>query len=261
MGYGNGTEVTDFYLLGFGGQQKFPSVLILEFLVIYVTSMVVILLINTDSRLQTPTYFLQHLAFADICYTSAVTPKMLQNFMAEDKSISFRRCVIQLLVYMTFATSCHYIVICKPLHYHFIMSQTVCILLVVGSYLMGSLNASSNINHFFCDIPPVINLLCSNMDFNFMQILGFVGFNLTFTVSVMTFSYIRILAAILRMSSAVGRKKTFSTCPPSEQSQDHMKVASIFYAIICHLCHPYSMRSKEAVKVAGKKFFKLGQNW
>ncbi|KAM6160811.1 olfactory receptor 5AK2-like [Erethizon dorsatum] len=313
MKYGNGTEVTEFYLLGFGGQQQFQSVLFTVFLVIYVTSMVgntgMILLINTDSRLQTPMYFfLQHLAFVDICYTSAVTPKMLQNFIVENKSITFQGCLLQLLVYAVFATSdCYllaamavdrYVAICKPLHYPMIMCRTVCILLVAGSYLMGSINASvhtgftfslsfckSNINHFFCDIPPVINLSCSNTDINFMLILVFVGFNLTFTVSVVIFTYICILAAILKMSFPAGRKKTFSTCashltavtifygtlsymylqPPSERSQENMKVASIFYGIVIPMLNPliYSLRNKEvkeAVKEMGKKFFRLGQN-
>ncbi|XP_003464376.2 olfactory receptor 5AK2-like [Cavia porcellus] len=305
----NGTEVTEFYLLGFRDQEKFHSILFLVFLVIYVTSMVgntgMILLINTDSRLHTPMYFfLQHLAFVDICYTSAITPKMLQNFMAEDKSISFRGCVIQLLVYAIFVTSdCYllaamavdrYTAICKPLHYPIIMSQTVCILLVAGSYLMGSLNASvhtgftfslsfckSNIiNHFFCDVPPILALSCSSIDINIIILVIFVGFNLTFTVSVVTFSYIYILAAILRMSSAAGRKKAFSTCashltavtifygtlsymylqPPSEHSKEDMKVASVFYGTVIPMLNPliYSLRNKEvkeSVKMIVQKFF------
>lgn len=95
----NNTEVTEFFFLGFGAQHKFRYILFIVFQVIYVTSMVgnvgMILLIKTDSRLQTPMYFfLQHLAFVDICYTSAITPKMLQNFILENKSISFEGCVI-----------------------------------------------------------------------------------------------------------------------------------------------------------------------
>ncbi|XP_005408039.1 PREDICTED: putative olfactory receptor 5AK3 [Chinchilla lanigera] len=314
MTQGNATEVTEFYLLGFGGQQQYQSALFIAFLVIYMTSMVgntgMILLINTDSRLQTPMYFfLQHLAFVDICYTSAITPKMLQNFMVEDKSISFRGCVIQLLVYAIFVTSdCYllaamavdrYVAICKPLRYPLIMSRTVCILLVAGAYFIGSLNASvhtgfafslsfckSNIiNHFFCDGPPILALSCSNTDVNIMLMVILVGFNLTFTVSVVIFSYVCILATILKMSSAAGRKKTFSTCashltavtiyygtlcymylqPPSEHSQENMKVASVFYGTVIPMLNPliYSLRNKEvkeAAKVIGKKFFRLNLN-
>ncbi|KFO21717.1 olfactory receptor 5AK2 [Fukomys damarensis] len=313
MKYGNGSEVTEFYLLGFRGQQESQAVLFAVFLTIYVITMEgntgMILLISTDPRLQTPMYFfLQHLAFVDICYTSAITPKMLQNFMVENKSISFGGCLLQLLVYATFATSdCYllaamavdrYVAICKPLHYPVIMSQTACILLVAGSYLMGSINASvhtgftfslyfckSTINHFFCDIPPVVSLSCSNTDINFMLILIFVGFNLTFTVLVVIFSYIYITAAILKMSSTAGRKKTFSTCashltavtifygtlsymylqPPSEHSRENMKVASLFYGIIIPMLNPliYSLRNKEvkeAIKMIVKKLFRLDPN-
>ncbi|XP_015332739.1 olfactory receptor 5AK2-like [Marmota marmota marmota] len=308
MTQGNSTEVTEFYLLGFSAQHEFQSIFFILFLMIYVTSMVgntgMILLIRTDARLQTPMYFfLQHLAFVDICYTTAITPKMLQNFITENKSISFGGCLMQLLVYATFATSdCYllaamavdrYVAISKPLHYSIIMSRTVCIQMVAGSYLMGSINASVhtgftfslsfckfNINHFFCDIPPIITLSCSNNDMNFMLILIFVGFNLTFTVLVVIFSYIYILTTILKMSSTAGRKKTFSTCashltavtifygtlaymylqPHSENAQENMKVASVFYGIVIPMLNPliYSLRNKEvkeALKVVAKKLF------
>jgi olfactory receptor len=259
MTRGNGTEVTEFYLLGFGAKQDFHYALFIVFLVIYVTAMVVntgmILLINTDSRLQTPMYFfLQHLAFIDICYTSAITPKMPQNFIVENKSISFRGCVAQLLVYVIFATSdCYllaamavdrYVAICKPLHYPIIMSRTVCILMVAGSYLIGSINSSvhtgftfslsfcksNHINHFYCDGPQIITLSCSSIDINIMLIFTFVGFNLMFTVSVITVSYMYIMATILKMSSASGRKKTFSTCAShltavTKEVKDAIKVA------------------------------------
>nr|XP_036852700.1 putative olfactory receptor 5AK3 [Manis javanica] len=303
---GNSTDITEFFLLGFAAQHKFLYVLFVIFLVIYVTSMVgnvgMILLIKTDSRLQTPMYFfLQHLAFVDMCYTSAITPKMLQNFVVENKSISFEGCVMQLLVYVTFATSdCYllaamavdrYVAICKPLRYPIIMSRRVCIQLACGSYVIGSINASvhtgftfslyfcksNTINHFFCDGPPILALSCSNTDVNIMLLIVFVGFNLMFTILVVIFSYIYILAAILKMSSATGRKKAFSTCtshltavtifygtlsymylePHSDSSQENMKVASVFYGIVIPMLNPliYSLRNKEvkeALKVMGK---------
>ncbi|XP_004471127.2 olfactory receptor 5AK2-like [Dasypus novemcinctus] len=309
MTQGNSTEVTDFLLLGFGAQHRSQHVLFIVFLLIYVISMVgnigMILLIIADSRLQTPMYFfLQHLAFVDICYTSAITPKMLQNFIVEDKSISFVGCVMQLWVYATFATNdCYllaamavdrYVAICNPLHYSIVMSRIVCIQLVAGSYVMGSINSSvhtgftfslsfcksNTINHFFCDVPPILALSCSKIDINIMLLTVFVGFNLTSTVLVVIFSYINILAAILKMSSTAGRKKAFSTCashltavtifygtlsymylqPHSKNSQENMKVASIFYGIMIPMLNPliYSLRNKEvkeALKVTGKKFF------
>ncbi|XP_015397748.1 putative olfactory receptor 5AK3 [Panthera tigris] len=305
----NITEVTEFFLLGFGAQNKFRDLLFIVFLVIYVTSMVgnigMILLIKTDSRLQTPMYFfLQHLAFVDICYTSAITPKMLQNFILKNKSISFEGCIMQLLVYATFATSdCYllaamavdrYVAICNPLHYPIIMSQRVCIQLVAGSYVMGSINASvhtgftfslyfcksNTINHFFCDVPPILALSCSNIDINILLLVVFVGFNLIFTVLIVIFSYMYIMATILKISSVSGRKKAFSTCashltavivfyatlsymylqPQASNSQENMKVASVFYGIVIPLLNPmiYSLRNKEVkevLKVMRKKFF------
>ncbi|XP_041495573.1 putative olfactory receptor 5AK3 [Microtus oregoni] len=307
----NETEVKGFYLLGFGVQRDTQCVLFMVFLLIYVTSMVgntgMILLINTDSRLQTPMYFfLQHLAFVDICYTSAITPKMLQNFVVEDGSISFGGCVVQLLIYAIFATSdCYllaamavdrYVAICKPLHYPIIMSQKVCIQMVAGSYLVGSINSSvhtgftfslsycksNRINHFFCDVPPIISLSCSNIDTNIRLLVVFVGFNLTFTVLVVILSYIYIMFAILKMSSTAGRKKTFSTCashltavtifygtlaymylqPHSDKAEENMKVASVFYGIVIPMLNPliYSLRNKEvkdAIKLTRKKFFRF----
>nr|XP_020042726.1 putative olfactory receptor 5AK3 [Castor canadensis] len=312
MTRGNGSDITEFYLLGFGVQQEFHYVLLIVFLVIYVLSMVgnsgMILLTNTDSRLQTPMYFfLQHLAFVDICYISAITPKMLKNLIVQNKSISFGGCMMQVLVYATFATSdCYllaamavdrYVAICKPLQYPIVMSRRIFIQLVAGSYFVGSINASVHtgftfslsfckfkINHFFCDL-PIITLSCSSIDINIMLILIFVGFNLMFTVSVVIVSYMYIMTAILRMSSTVERKKTFSTCAShlttvtifygtlsymylqshSDNSQETMKVASVFYGIVIPMLNPliYSLRNREvknAVKVIGKKFFRFHPN-
>ncbi|XP_025868588.2 olfactory receptor 5AK2 [Vulpes vulpes] len=305
----NSTEGTEFFLLGFGAQYKYRYFLFIVFLVIYATSMMgnigIILLIKTDSRLQTPMYFfLQHLAFVDICYTSAITPKMLQNFILENKSISFEGCAMQLLIYATFATSdCYllaamavdrYVAICNPLHYPMIMSRRVCIQLVAGSYIIGSINASvhtgftfslyfcksNTINHFFCDVPPILALSCSSIDINIMLLVVFVGFNLMFTVLVVISSYIYIMAAILKISSATERKKAFSTCsshltaiiifyttlsymylqPQANNSQENMEVTSVFYGIVIPFLNPliYSLRNKEvkeALKVMRKKFF------
>ncbi|XP_069410066.1 olfactory receptor 5AK2-like [Ovis canadensis] len=309
MEQSNGTRVTEFILLGFAGQHKSWHVLFTVFLVIYAATLVgnigMILLIKTDSSLHTPMYFfLQNLAFVDLCYTSAVTPKMLQNLVGTEQSISFVGCLVQLLVYGAFITSdCYilaamavdrYVAICDPLHYPTLMSQRVCIHLLVGSYFMGFLNASVNvgfifslsfcksnkINHFFCDAPPILALSCSNVYFSVMMLTVCVGFNLTFTVSVVIFSYIFILAAILKISSAAGRKKAFSTCAShltavtifygtlsymylhhrATESQEQEKMASVFYGVMIPMLNPliYSLRNqdvREALKEVGKKCF------
>ncbi|KAG5200151.1 olfactory receptor 5AK2-like [Ovis aries] len=309
MEQSNGTRVTEFLLLGFAGQHKSWHILFTVFLVIYAATLVgnigMILLIKTDSSLHTPMYFfLQNLAFVDLCYTSAVTPKMLQNLVGTEQSISFVGCLVQLLVYGAFITSdCYilaamavdrYVAICDPLHYPTLMSRRVCIHLLVGSYFMGFLNASVNvgfifslsfcksnkINHFFCDAPPILALSCSNVYFSVMMLTVCVGFNLTFTVSVVIFSYIFILAAILKISSAAGRKKAFSTCTShltavtifygtlsymylhhrTIESQEQEKMASVFYGVMIPMLNPliYSLRNqdvREALKEVGKKCF------
>lgn len=309
MEQNNGTKVTEFILLGFAGQHKSWHILFIVFLVIYVATLMgnigMILLIKIDSRLHTPMYFfLQHLAFVDLCYTSAITPKMLQNLVETEQSISFIGCMVQLLVYGAFATTdCYilaamavdrYVAICNPLRYPTVMSQAVCIQLLIGSYFVGFLNASVNtsfafslnfcksnkINHFFCDEPPLLALSCSNIDFNIMLLTVFVGFNLMFTVLVVIFSYIYILAAILKISSAAGRKKAFSTCAShltaitvfygtlsymylhhgTKESQEQEKMASVFYGIMIPMLNPliYSLRNqdvKEALKGIRKKAF------
>ncbi|EPY89809.1 putative olfactory receptor 5AK3 [Camelus ferus] len=309
MEQNNGTKVTEFILLGFAGQHKSWRVLFGVFLVIYVVTLVgnigMILLIKIESSLHTPMYFfLQNLAFVDLCYTSAITPKMLQNFVGTGQSISFVGCIVQLLVYGAFVTSdCYilaamavdrYVAICNPLRYPTVMSQRVCIQLLVGSYFIGFLNASVNvsfifslnfcksnkINHFFCDAPPIVALSCSNIYFSVMLLTVFVGFNLMFTVGVVIFSYIFILAAILKMSSAAGKKKAFSTCAShltavtifygtlsymylhhrTIDSQEQEKMASVFYGVMIPMLNPliYSLRNqdvREALKGVGKKCF------
>ncbi|ELW46856.1 Olfactory receptor 5AK2 [Tupaia chinensis] len=229
---------------------------------------------------------------------------MLQNFIVSDKSISFTSCMVQLLVYGTFVTSdCfllaamavdRYVAICNPLRYPIIMSRRLCIQLLAGSYVMGFLNASANvsfifslnfcksnaINHFFCDEPPILALTCSNIVFDIMLLTALAGLNMTFTVLVVIFSYIKILSAILKMSSATGRKKAFSTCAShltavtifygtlsymylhrrTSESQEQEKVASVFYGVIIPMLNPliYSLRNqdvRQALKGIGKKCF------
>ncbi|XP_055456792.1 putative olfactory receptor 5AK3 [Psammomys obesus] len=299
MEHSNDTKVTEFILLGFADQHEFWHILFVVFLLIYAATLVgnigMVLLIKVHSSLHTPMYFfLQHLAFVDLCYSSAIAPNTLKNFVSTKPSISFPGCIVQLLVYGTFVTSdCfilaamavdRYVAICYPLRYPVIMSQRLCILLLLGSYTMGFLNASVNtsftfsskfcksnaINHFFCDVPPILALSCSSIDLNILVLTIFVGFNLTLTISVVIFSYTFILAAILRMSSAAGRRKAFSTCAShmtavtifygtlsymyvlhgNNRSQEQEKVASVFYGIMIPMLNPliYSLRNQDVVE-------------
>ena len=186
----------------------------------------------------------------------------------------------------------HYMAIYNPLCYPIVMSQRACIQLVAGSYIMGCTTASvhtgftfslvfckgNTISHFFCDVPPVLALSCSNTDINIMLILVFVGFKLTFTVSAIIISYMSFLAALLRISSNAGKKKAFSACASHltaviifygklshmylqsylHNSHENRKVASVFYGIMIPMLNPliYSLRNKEV-----KEFWKsYGKN-
>lgn len=247
-------------------------------------------------------FFLQHLAFVDLRYTSAITPKMWQNFVGTENSSSFIGCMEQLLVHgfcnkrLLYPFSYGSRRICGYLsstRYPTLMSQRVCIQFLVGSYVMGFLNASVNvssifslnfrqsnkINHFSCDEPPILALSCSNTDLNIMLIMVFVGINLTFTVLVVIFSYTYILAAILRRSSAAGKRKASSTRAShltavifygtrsymylhqgTNESQEQEKMVSVFYGVMIPMSNPliYSLRNQdmiEALKRMGKKCF------
>uniref|UniRef100_A0A8B9PFU5 Olfactory receptor n=1 Tax=Apteryx owenii TaxID=8824 RepID=A0A8B9PFU5_APTOW len=290
MTEGNHSEVMEFVLLGF---TNLPGLLFVIFLLIYVTTLVgnlgMIILIRTDSQLRVPMYFfLSNLSFLDICYSSSVTPKLLSGLLAERNIISFNGCITQFYFYAVFGTTeaillavmayDRYMAICEPLHYMSVMSPRLCVQLVVGSYIAGTLNALVHtgtllqlsfcgpnvVNHFYCEIPPLLLLSCSDTR---IMMFVVVGFNLLITSLIILLSYTYILATILRMHSAVGRYKTFSTCashltavtlfygsaasmyswPSSRHSQHLDKVASVFYTVVTPMLNPliYSLRNKE----------------
>ncbi|XP_054828864.1 olfactory receptor 5F1-like [Eublepharis macularius] len=299
----NCSVMDEFILLGLTDHLVIKTTLFVLFLLIYIITVVgnigIIVVVRTDSHLHTPMYyFLSNLSFLDVCYSSVVTPKMLVDFFAHKKTISYTGCVLQLYFYAGLATSeCYllavmaydrYMAICNPLMYTVIMSQRVCIPLVVLAYVAGFLNStiqigvalqvpccSSNIiNHFFCDGPPLNHLSCSNDVLKQILLVTLIGFNEITTTSVVIISYCCILFTILRMHSVEGMCKAFSTCtshllaviifygtllfmylrPTSSYSMDQDKVVSIFYSIVIPMLNPliYTLRNKE-VKDAVRK--------
>nr|XP_028561920.1 olfactory receptor 5I1-like [Podarcis muralis] len=191
MSEGNFTTITEFILLGFTDNQSLQFILFILFLLIYLLILLgnigMVTLIRIDSRLHTPMYFfLSNLSLLDIGYSTVIAPRTLMTFVAESKTISFTGCALQFFLFCI-AVSCEccllgvmaydrFIAICNPLLYTAIMSRKLCNLLVAGSYLTGCVNAivqtsiifnlsfcSSNIiNHFFCDVPPILKLSCSD---------------------------------------------------------------------------------------------------
>ncbi|XP_028561869.2 olfactory receptor 5AS1-like [Podarcis muralis] len=303
MAKGNFTAVTEFILLGFTDRQEIKTILFVLFLAIFLATLVgnfgIITLIWISPSLHSPMYFfLNNLAFLDLSYSSTITPKMLANFIAERKSISFAGCIVQMFLFAAFADAeClllaamaydRYMAICNPLLYPLFMSRKVCLCLVVGSYLTGSMTSlvhtcltfrlsfcSSNvINHFFCDIPPLLALSCSNTHFNEILLFALCGFIQMSTFVLIIISYACILCTILRMPSTDGRLKAFSTCtshltavalfygtllfmylrPSSSYAMDTDKIISVFYTVVFPMVNPliYCLRNKE-VKDALKR--------
>ncbi|KAM6159711.1 olfactory receptor 5B21-like isoform 2-T2 [Erethizon dorsatum] len=299
----NSTEVTEFILLGLTDDPSLQVPLLLVFLFIYLITVVgnggMIVIILSDSQLHTPMYFfLSNLSFVDLGYSSAVAPKTVAALQSGDKVISYNGCAAQFFFFVGFATvECYLLAsmaydrhaaVCRPLHYTTTMTAGVCASLVVGSYVCGFLNASihtadtfrlsfcgsNEVNHFFCDSPPLLALACSNTRTSKLVVFFVVGFNVFFTLLVILISYLFIYTAIHSMRSAEGRKKAFSTCashltavslfygtiifmylhPGSAQSMDTDKITSVFYSVVIPMLNPliYSLRNKE-VKSAFKK--------
>ncbi|XP_060118476.1 olfactory receptor 5AR1-like [Heteronotia binoei] len=292
----NHTEVAEFVLLGLVENPKMKQLCFVIVLIMYVVTMTgnlgIIILIWMDSQLQSPMYFfLSHLSFLDFGYSSAIAPKMLENLLTERKTISYTLCATQMYFFVFFAsTECillaamaydRYEAICNPLMYMVSMSPPKCILMVAGSYLIGFLNAmtqtistftlsfcgSNIINHFFCDVPPLLALSCTDTSLNQMILFLFATVLGIFTSAEILISYTFILSAILQIRSVEGKQKAFSTCashlmavtifygttvfmylrPSSSYSMDQDKWASVFYTVVIPMLNPliYSLRNKE----------------
>ncbi|EHA98309.1 Olfactory receptor 5B12 [Heterocephalus glaber] len=310
---GNISEVTEFILVGLTDAVELQAPLFIIFTVMYFITLVgnlgMIMLTLLDARLHTPMYFLLcNLSLVDCIYASAVSPKVMLGFLPGDKIISYNACAAQMFFFAAFATTesfllasmayDRYAAVCKPLHYASTMTTVACVLLTSSSYASGLLQSSlhvaftfhlsfchSNVvNHFFCDIPPLLALSCSDIYTNEIVLFTLAAFNVFFTLLVILNSYLFIFVTILRMNSTEGRKKAFSTCsshlttvsifygtvifmylqPSSSHSMDTDKMASVFYSMVIPMLNPlvYSLRNKEIKsafkKVAGKVKSSLG---
>ncbi|XP_020736825.2 olfactory receptor 5F1-like [Odocoileus virginianus] len=274
MARNNCTLLTEFILLGLADTLKLQTILFFLFLVIYTLTVVgnigMILLIRTDSRLHTPMYFfLAILSFADVGYSSTITPKMLVDLLSEKKSISFAGCFLQMYFFIALATiECilfglmaydRYVAICNPLLYALIMSRTVCLKMATGAFTAGLLNSmvhtgyvsslpfcsSSTIHHFFCDTPPIFKLSCSDTRLYESILSTFAGVNIVGTLLVTLTSYCYILFSIFRVHAGAGRRKAFSTCA------SHLTAVILFYSTSAYTyLRPSSSYSLTQDKVA-----------
>ncbi|XP_003423691.3 olfactory receptor 5W2-like [Loxodonta africana] len=306
----NCSSLTEFQLLGITNNPEMKVTIFTLFLVVYIIILVanlgMIILIRMDSQLQTPMYFfLSHLSFCDFCYSTAVGPKVLVDLLTKDKSISFCGCALQFFILCIFTDSeClllavmafdRYKAISNPLLYTIDMSSKVCSVLMSGIYLVSMVDAlihtaltfhlcfcgSDEINHFFCDIPPLLLLSFSDTRVNELVIFTVFGFIELSTISWLLVSYCYIILSVLKIRSAEGRFKAFSTCtshltavaifqgtmlftyfrPSSAYSLDQDKMISLFYTLVIPMLNPliYSLRNKDVKealeKLENKKLF------
>ncbi|XP_004443848.1 PREDICTED: olfactory receptor 5W2-like [Ceratotherium simum simum] len=299
----NCSSLNGFIFLGISNNSGMKVILFTMFLVVYLTNLLgnlgMIILIRMDSQLHTPMYFFpSHLSLCDLCYSSAIGPKMLVDLFAKNESISFSGCALQFFIFCTFADSeCvllavmafdRYKAISSPLVYTVNRSSRVCSLLMAGVYLVGMTDAlmhttltfrlcfcgSNEINHFFCDLPPLFLLSCSDTQVNQLVLFTIFGVIELSTISGVLISYCYIILSVLKIHSAEGRFKAFSTCSShltavaifqgtilftyfrlsSLYSLDQDKITSLFYTLVIPTLNPviYSLRNKD-VKEALEK--------
>ncbi|KAL4694856.1 hypothetical protein H8957_002099 [Semnopithecus entellus] len=299
----NQSELTEFILTGFSELGDLQILLFFVFLLVYLTTLManatIMTVIRLDRALHTPMYFFRFvLSCSETCYTLVIVPKMLTNLLSTIPTISFSGCAVQLYLFVDLAcTNCfliavmgcdRYVAICNPLNYTLIVSQATCMQLVLASSFCGFLIsmivnilvfsvpfcASNRINHFFCDIPPVIKLGCTDTNLKEM-IIFFLSILILLVPLVLIFiSYVFIVSTILKTSSVEGQCKAFATCashltvvivhygcasfiylrPTSLYSSDKDRLVAVTYTVITPLLNPlvYTLRNKE-VKTALRK--------
>ncbi|KAM8929775.1 olfactory receptor 8J3-like [Lycaon pictus] len=306
MAPGNFTQITEFVLVGVSDRPDLQMPLFFVFLVIYGLTVAgnlgIITLTSVDSQLQTPMYFfLRHLAIINLGDSTVIAPKMLFNFLVKEKTTLYYECATQLGGFLVFIVAevftlavmayDRYVAICNPLLYMVVVSPQICLFLVSLTYLYSFSTAlvvsscifslsycSSNvINHFFCDIVPLLTLSCSDTYLPETIVFISAATNLVLSLIIVLVSYFNIVLSILRMHSSEGRKKAFSTCashmmavtvfygtllfmylqPQTNYSLDTDKIASVFYTVVIPMLNPmiYSLRNKD-VKAALQRFLK-----
>ncbi|XP_030066614.1 olfactory receptor 1019-like [Microcaecilia unicolor] len=292
----NHTKVTEFIILGFYEFPEMQLFLFILFLIIYLMcltgNLLIIFTVCSDSHLHSPMFFfLCNLSFLEICYVTVTMPKLLAVLIAQNKTISFMQCMIQMYLFLvctdvefyllTAMAYDRYVAICKPLHYTIIMNKKVSIILAIASWIIAFLMpvsyvtlisqsffcSSNKINNLFCDATALMSLSCSGT--YVIETLTYIeGSLLGFTPLILTIiSYVYIISAILKMHSAKGRQKAFSTCsshltvvllfygtslgvymrPKSAYSMDLNKLLTVVYITVIPLLNPliYSLRNKE----------------
>uniref|UniRef100_A0A8C5ZW86 Olfactory receptor n=1 Tax=Marmota marmota marmota TaxID=9994 RepID=A0A8C5ZW86_MARMA len=302
-GKSNTTTLMEFVLLGFSDIPHLQWMIFGIFLFLYFTILmcnsIIILITRTDSALQTPMYFfLSNFSVLEICYVTATMPRMLMDLCTQKGTISFYACATQMcFVLLLGGTECllltvmaydRYVAICNPLQYPVVMSDKFCIQLVAASWVSGipvevgqtyqifslPFCGSNKINHFFCDIPPLLNLACGDTFVNEMAVYVVAVLFVMVPFILISASYGKIISNILKMSSARGRAKAFSTCSShltvvvlfygtasitylQPKSNQIGKLISLFYTVLIPALNPiiYTLRNKDIM------VFLAGYQW
>ncbi|KAM3920404.1 olfactory receptor 5V1-like [Leptodactylus fuscus] len=303
MGPVNQTKNGDFILIGLSSDPNVKITLFVIFSLVYFTSitanLVLIIVTQLFKELHTPMYrFICNLSLLDVTFTSVTVPKMLMGLLLERNYISHVGCFVQLYFFHFLGSSeCfllsimgydRYVAICHPLRYSQIIDEKTCIKLASGCWIIGflyslvhtiltstlSFCASKEVNHFLCDMPPLLKLSCSDTTPNVIVILGLGGLAAGASFLLTIISYFYIISTILQIRSTDGRRKAFSTCashltivlifygtilvmylrPQSSYSMEHDKMLSVFYNVITPMLNPmiYSMRNKEVKRALEK---------
>ena len=300
---GNLSKLMEFVLLDFADVPHLQGFLFGLFSLIYIIILmgngIIFLITKLDSGLQTPMYFfLGNFSLLEICYVSVTLPRMLTSLWTQRRKISLVACATQMcFILILGATECfllavmaydRYVAICSPLHYPLVMNYKVCIQLVAGSWISGipvqigqtgqifslPFCGSNLINHFFCDVPPILKLACGDTFLNEMLVFTVAVLFVLVPFLLILVSYGKIISTILKLPSATSRGKAFSTCsshlmvaalffgsglvtylrPKTQGSAGTDKVLSLFYTIVTPVFNPmiYSLRNKDVMMALRK---------
>ncbi|XP_076975726.1 olfactory receptor 7A17-like [Tamandua tetradactyla] len=305
MKTGNETQISEFLLLGLSKEKEMQPFLFMLFLFLYLVTifgnLLIILATITDSHLHTPMYFfLSNLSFIDICFTSTTIPKVLLNIQMQSRVITYAGCITQMYFFTLFVglDDClltvmaydRFMAICHPLHYTVTMNPKLCVLLVLGSWVIIALHSlietimvlwlsfctHLEIPHFFCELNQMVQLACSDTFINDIVMYFAAGVLGGGPLAGILFSYSKIVSSIHAISSVRGKYKAFSTCAShllvvslfyctslgvylssAASHSTHSSVpASVMYTVVTPMLNPfiYSLRNKD-IKGALMKFF------
>ncbi|NXL54814.1 O14J1 protein, partial [Podilymbus podiceps] len=295
----NSSSITHFLLLDFGNTRELQLLHFCLFLGIYVAALLgnglIITIVGSDHNLHTPMYFfLLNLSVLDLGFISTTVPKSMANALWNTRAISYSGCALQVFFFLICATTefslltimayDRYVAICQPLHYGTLLGSTACIRITATAWGSGFLYAmlhtvntfsiplceGNAVNQFFCDVPQVLKLSCSDTYIREAGLLMFSASVFWWCFVFIVVSYVQIFRAVLRIPSEQGRHKAFATClphlavvslfistgtfayfkPPSISSPSLDLVVTVLYSVVPPALNPliYSMRNQELKK-------------